>query len=213
MPNGTIVWCDERSGDARIEHLGREYATRTADIEPDARVPGAPVHFDVERARGVERAVRVVLVPGLRTSVHQHRRGEQTHARADQAGHEPMSRRRHSHLEYYERRPAHALAEEWLRHIRAGDLDDAVARYAPDATLHVGDVSTAGREAIRRALIACPLFRRPDLTVGMADEGDAVVIGWGADEGAGAGMTRLLMRHGEIVEQWLPTPETSDENF
>lgn len=206
MPKGTIIWYDEHSGDARIEHLGREYASHTAEIEPDARVPGAPVHFDVERVGDLERAVHVVLVPGLRTSVHQHRRGELTHARPDEAGHEPLSGRRPWQVDHFERRPAHEIAEVWLRHVRAGELDDAVRRYAPDAIVHVGSVASAGREAARRALVACPLFDSTDAAVGLEDEGDAVVIGWGAAEGLAAGMTRLRMRHGEIAEQWLPAP-------
>ncbi len=206
MPNGTIVWCDERSGDARIEHLGREYATLTSDIEPDARVPGAAAHFDIERIGGGERAVHVVLVPGLRTSVHQHRRGELTHAHADEAGHEPRSGRRPWNVPHFERVPAHEVAEVWLRHVRAGELDDAAARYAPDAVVHVGAVTTVGREAGRRALVCCPLFGHADPAAGLEDEGDAVVIGWGAAEGVNAGMPRLRVRHGDIVEQWLPAP-------
>ena len=207
MPRGTIVWYDEGSGDARIEHLGREYPTRTTDIEPAARVAGVNVHFDVERADGVERAVNVLLVPGLRTSVHQHRRGERTHARADQEGRPAMSGRRPWQVPQFERSPAHEIAEVWLRHVRAGELDDAVARYAPDAIVHVGAISTAGSDAVRRALVACPLFGHTEPTVGIEDEGDASVIGWGPAEGVAAGLTRLRMQHGEIVEQWLPTAE------
>jgi hypothetical protein len=203
MPAGRIIWCDERSGDARVEHLGREYPAHVLDIEPDARVAGAPVHFDVERSHGAERAINVVLVPGLRTSVHQHRRGEVTHARPDQAGHKPMSDRRPWHVTNLERAPAHQIAAIWLRHVQAGEVDDAVAIYAPDAVVHIGVTSLVGRDAARRALLACPLFDHDDLTTGMEDESDAVVVGWSAREGTAAGMTRLRMQHGEISEQWL----------
>jgi hypothetical protein len=206
MPAGRIIWCDERSGDARIEHLGREYSTHVLDIEPDARVAGAPVHFDIARARGAERAVNVVLVPGLRTSVHQHRRGEDTHAQPDQAGHEPISGRRPWHVTNLERAPAHEIAAIWLRHVQAGEVDDAVAMYAPDAVVHIGATGLVGRDAARRTLLACPLFDHGELTTGMDDEGDAVVVGWSAREGAVAGMTRLRMQHGEIREQWLTQP-------
>jgi hypothetical protein len=203
MPHGTVIWCDERRGDARIEHLGREYPARTEQMESAARVAGATVHFDIERHDGVERAVHVELVPGLRASAHQHRRGELTHTRADEAGHEAMSGHRPWHVEHYERAPAHEIAEEWLRHVRAGEVDDAAARYAPDAVVHAGASVTAGREAARRALVSCSLFARADVTVGVKDEGDVVVIGWGGAEGVPAGMARLRMQHGEIVEQWL----------
>jgi hypothetical protein len=208
MPDGRVLWFDERSGDARIEHLGREYPVRVEEMEPDARVAGATVHFDIDRRDGVERARHVELVPGLRTSVHQHRRGEVTHAQPDEAGHRAMSRRRPWHEERYERAPAHAIAEDWLRHVRNGELDDAAATYAPDAIIHVGAVETAGREAARRALVACSLFAHPEPSVGLEDEENAVVIGWGSAEGVSAGVTRLRVSHGEIVEQWLPEART-----
>jgi hypothetical protein len=167
------------------------------------------VHFDIERRGGAERARNVELVPGLRTSVHQHRRGEVTHVRPDEAGFPAMSRRRPWHVRRFERAPAHLVAEDWLQHVRRGELDDAVARYAPDAVIHVGEVVTSGREAARRALVECPLFAHPRPSVGLEDEGDVVVIGWGNADGVSGGLTRLRVRHGEIVEQWLPEPHAA----
>ena len=117
-----------------------------------------------------------------------------------------MSGRRPWHVTNLERAPAHEIAAIWLRHVQAGEVDDAVAIYAPDAVVHIGVTSLVGRDAARRTLLACPLFDRNDLTTGMEDEGDAVVVGWSAGEGAAAGMTRLRMQHGENSEQWLTEP-------
>jgi len=205
MPRGTIVWFDAGPGDAQIEHLGRRFPARVDDIEPHARTAGAVVHFDITRDDGVERAVRVVLVPGVRTSVHQHRRGDLAgHVRADATGHAAMSGRQLAAEPHRERLPAHEIAETWLRHARYGELDDAAALYAPAAQVHVGSVTRRGLDAARRAIAACALFGRWDLATGVEDEGDAAVVGWAAGEGATAGMTRMRIVHGQIFEQWLP---------
>lgn len=205
MPNGTILWCDPSSGEARVEHLGRMLPARMVDIEPDARTPGTTVHFDIDREGGVDRAVRVELVPGLRTSVHQHRRGDLAgHARADGAGHHASSGRRPWREPHRERMAAHEIAEIWLEHMRHGALDDAVALYAPNAQVHVVSGTVEGKEAARRALLECALFDRDDLAVGIGDEGEAAVVGWAGRDGAPSGLTRMRITHGEIAEQWLP---------
>jgi hypothetical protein len=204
MPDGTVIWYDERTREARIEHLGREFVAHSNEIEPDARVTGSRVHFDIARHDGGEHAVNVVLVPGTRTSVHRHRRGEVTQVVVDEAGQPAMSGRRphrHAHLE---RAPAHEIAEVWARHLKAGELDDAASLYAPDARIHVGASTVTGREVARRVLVRSPLFDGADIDVHVEDEGAAAVVGWAASEHGAAGMTRLRTRHGEIAEQWLP---------
>lgn len=80
MPRGRVKWYDPDAGEGMIEHGGRDHPVREADIEKKARVPGAPVDFDVEREGSrpdmVERAVSVTLAEGSRVDGNTKRFGD-----------------------------------------------------------------------------------------------------------------------------------------
>ncbi|MFP4073365.1 MAG: hypothetical protein ACLFVZ_04945, partial [Actinomycetota bacterium] len=61
----------EEEDDQFIRRDGREYPVRSPDIETAARVPKAPVNFDIVRL-GVRWAVNVTLRRGTRVSPRQH---------------------------------------------------------------------------------------------------------------------------------------------
>jgi len=76
MPTGKVTWYDPHSGKGGVERSGFEYPVAEADIDTHARVPGARVHFDIERHRDGDRAVNVILHRGTRTSPRQRRFGD-----------------------------------------------------------------------------------------------------------------------------------------
>ncbi len=93
MPDGVIQWFDAETGEGVVVRSGRRFRAFAADVEPVARQPGARVHFDVRREKGVERAVEVRLRSGTRVSSHQHRFGTLKGARRpDAKGASPFAR-------------------------------------------------------------------------------------------------------------------------
>jgi hypothetical protein len=47
MPDGVMQWFDDETRGGVVVRAGRAYRARAADVDPDARRPGARVHFDV----------------------------------------------------------------------------------------------------------------------------------------------------------------------
>lgn len=85
MPDGHVKWYDDQAGEGVIEHLGRDHPVRATDIAKEARVPGAPVTFDIVREGGrrdpMRRAVNAQLREGTRVSRRQSRFGDLTGAK------------------------------------------------------------------------------------------------------------------------------------
>lgn len=75
MPAGQLVRFDPNIGHGHIETTSGRYAVRADDIEPNARVEGAFVTFDVEREQPFDRAVNVQLREGTRNAPTQRRFG------------------------------------------------------------------------------------------------------------------------------------------
>lgn len=186
MPTGFVKWFDPETGRGRVTRHGKEYPIRPGEAERDARAPRARVHFDVERAKGVEWAVNVRLCTGTRMHRLQHRFGDL------------VGRRSHPVVGD---RDASTLAALWLDTLARGDPDATMALYAPDAEIHVDDRVIRGREHIlaylEDAVLATGLSGGP---VEALDERTAVAHFERAD--GERGVTRLRADHGEIIEQW-----------
>jgi hypothetical protein len=124
---------------------GRQYPVRAADVEPDARVPGARVHFDVKRHEGVNVAANVRLRPGTRVSPPQRRFGDMSGARRpDTRGTAPFARP-HPEMGHRLASRPRTVAERWAALIAASDIEGAMLLYAPDAVVHTGDGDVRGR--------------------------------------------------------------------
>jgi cold shock CspA family protein len=148
MPKGTLVWFDNQTGEGLIRRDGREYPVRGSDIETSARVPNAPVHFDIVRHEGVRWAEKVTLRRGSRVSARQHRFGDLAGAHhPDEKGHHPLTDDRPGVDPAYEGRPME-LVEEWARLVNLGDLPTLRLLYAAEAVLHEGRKRVVGRDAI-----------------------------------------------------------------
>lgn len=85
MPDGIVQWLDAAAGEAAVVRAGRVYRAEARELEPVARHPGARVHFDIHRARGVDRSTGgcVTVVPA---AGHSHRERER---RSPQLAREP----------------------------------------------------------------------------------------------------------------------------
>jgi ribosome-associated translation inhibitor RaiA/cold shock CspA family protein len=200
MPDGVVQWFDPTTGEAAVVRAGRVFRADARAIESKARHPGARVHFDIERDRGAERAVRVSLRPGIRAS-HRHRRvGDLTGARhPDEKGVAPLA---HTHPELNLSLTAHPLeiAGAWARCLQANDLETALALYASDATLHTADHDFSGRAHLQAYLEASPLLSVEREPVIRGGDG-MVLLRW---EGGHLGVeVRCRIAHGLIAEQWV----------
>lgn len=200
MPDGLMQWYDEHRGEGRVIRNGREYPVRAADVEPHARVPGARVHFDVERQGGVAVAAGVRLREGTRVSRRQRRFGDMAGARRpDTRGTAPFA---HPHPELGLRLATHpeVVARRWAERIADQDVTNAMLLYAPDAVVHAGDVDLRGRR-VQTWLSGSGLLGHVQ-GVTTAGAGEHIVVRWiGPDDRPDTCWMR--MAHGEIAEQWL----------
>jgi cold shock CspA family protein len=198
MPKGTLVWFDDHTGEGLIRRDGREYPVRSSDIETSARVPNAPVHFDIVRHEGVRWAVNVTLRRGTRVSAHQHRFGDLAGAHhPDEKGHHPLTDDRPGVDPAYEGRPLE-LVKEWVRLINLGDLSTLRLLYAPEAVLHEERKRVVGRDAIIEHMSARLSGSSPQARVlGGRDGAIAVQLSL---EGR-TSLIELELAHGRVVEQ------------
>lgn len=201
MPDGVVRWFDAAHGDAEVVRDGKAYHVPAGGIDAEARHPGARVHFDVRRVRGAEEAVDVHLRQSARASRHRHRFGSLAGARRfDTKGRLP-SAAAHPELRAPVLHPLQ-VARSWATSLAGGDLDGALALYAPDAVVHVGHAVLQGRPAVAQWLQASPAFgcERHGRIHG---RDDGVVVTWEAEapeERAFA--VRCRIAHGEVAEQW-----------
>ncbi|HEX6299420.1 MAG TPA: hypothetical protein VF148_03025 [Acidimicrobiia bacterium] len=198
MPNGTLVWFDDQTGEGLIRRDGREYPVRNSEIETAACVPNAPVHFDIVRHEGVRWAVNVTLRRGTRVSPRQHRFGDLAGAHhPDEKGHHPLTDDRPGVDPAYEGRPTE-LVEEWARLVNLEDLSTLRLLYAPEAVLRDGRKRVVGRDAIIEFLSTRFSGLSPQARVlGGRDDVVAVEL----SEGGRSSLVELGLAHGRVVEQ------------
>ena len=206
MPDGLIMWVDSTAGKAEIKGRRRRYVARLTEVEPAARRVGARVHFDVRRDARVEMAVDVRLRSGMGSSRHHRRFGTLVGARRpDTKGPAPFA---FPHPEFGLALAGHPLhvAGMWARCVAAGQLDEAVELYDPDAVLHTGGVALRGRRHIRACLEALPVFASGHLTT-IRGHGGLVVARWDPPDLNGAAVdAHCRVEHGLVAEQWIGPP-------
>ena len=206
MPKGHVKWYDTGQGTGVVEHNGREYAVEDSEIEPHARRPDAPVHFDVQRTDTGAVATSVELRAGSRTSHTSKGVGDMAGAHhpsekgqdADTGGDTRMRRR------VYGQRPE-ALVDDWIGFLSRGQIDDAVGLYAPDAVVHVTGRDIAGDHDIRQWLQDSQFHRSSDAQVEVTDDHQGrFTIRWRISPGdQGTLETTMRVVDGRIVEQTL----------
>lgn len=198
MPKGTLVWFDDQTGEGLIRRDGREYPVRSTEIGTSARVPNAPVHFDIVRHEGVRWAVKVTLRRGARVSPRQHRFGDLAGAHhPDEKGHHPLTDDRPGVDPAYEGRPME-LVEEWARLVNLGELSTLRLLYAPEAVLREGRKRVVGRDAIIERMSARFSGSLPQATVlGGRDDVVAVEL----TVGGRTSLVELELAHGRVTEQ------------
>ncbi len=206
MPEGVVQWFSDRVGEGVVIRNGRRYPARAADVAPSARHPGARVHFDVRRDGGVARAIGVELRAGTRTS-HRHRRfGALEGARQPETkGAAPFATARPDLGLSLLLHPLE-IARSWADSITRGDLEAAMALYAPDAAVHVGADRLAGRRHIRSWLDTLSVVgsNRYGEVRGVDD---AIEVSFAPiAPGSPAFAARVRVEHGLLAEQWVLEP-------
>jgi cold shock CspA family protein len=198
MPKGTLVWFDDDTGEGLIRRDGREYPVRSSDVETSARVPNAPVHFDIVRHQGVRWAKNVTLRRGSRVSARQHRFGDLAGAHhPDEKGHHPLTDDRPGVDPAYEGRPIE-LVEEWARLVNLGDLSTLRLLYAPEAVLHEVRKRVVGRDAIIERMSARLSGSSPQARV-LGGRDDVVAVELSVE--GRTSLVELRLAHGRVVEQ------------
>jgi ribosome-associated translation inhibitor RaiA len=206
MPVGRVQRVDVNRDYAAIVRNGRKYHAPLREMETSARVPDAPVHFDVKRESGVETAANVRLRRGTRTS--RRRFGDLTgaHVPGDKVGSTSHDGRGVD----VSAQPL-AVARAWADAIGRGDTDGALSLYTPDADLHPVSGTIRGRRRLGAMLETIAGFAHGiDPRVRGLDR--FVEVGWSSpDEQV---ITHLIVDHGQIREQWMEedaadTPETT----
>jgi ribosome-associated translation inhibitor RaiA len=198
MPEGVIEWFDPATGTGRIARGGQRFTVSAVDVERAARLPGARVHFDIDRHRPGE-ALNVTSHPGGRSRPRYHGVGRLTGARRPDAKRlasaDPFERPLVDGEVHPER-----VAAAWSRYVAAGDVLAAVALCAPTAVMHTTAGELRGPTRISEALEAWPYTGTNIEPVEVAGQQEAGIIamtwpGWGPDRTA---VTRV--EHGEIAD-------------
>lgn len=176
---------------------GREFAVRSDDMEPRARVAGARVRFDRVRDDGADRAVRVRMRTGTRTSRRQRRFGDLTGSH-----HPPDKGYAPSRDRPRESRPVRVV-EGWARSVGDGDQQAAASWYAPDVVIHDEGRDAGGPRGVQRWLETGGLMGSSTMGVEVHPQQDVVVVTWPpTDEFPGPTLVQLRVAHGRIAEQW-----------
>lgn len=148
MPDGHLQRIDEQEDQAIVVRNGRRFVARIGDVESAARVPGARVHFDIDRRSGIDEATNVRLSSGTRTNKRQRRFGDLTGAKLPGAKVKSTS----SHIGVDVTTQSLRVINAWLEAMAESRFADATSLYAPNALLHGPMTTKAGRKAIRSVL-------------------------------------------------------------
>ncbi|HUI02521.1 MAG TPA: sigma 54 modulation/S30EA ribosomal C-terminal domain-containing protein [Acidimicrobiales bacterium] len=210
MPDGVVRWVDTKDRIAEIVRGGRVFRARVGDVEPGARHGGAHVHFDIRRADGQEQAVQVTLRQGTRVSRRQHRFGTLVGARsADARG---AARVTGPHPELAGAKGLHPLevARAWATCVATGDVDGALALYAPDAVVHLADGERTGRHAVQAWLESVPVLGCARHARVRGADG-TVAVRWDAEGDEPGLAVRCQVAHHAIAEQWEAAAGPSED--
>ncbi|HEX2851269.1 MAG TPA: sigma 54 modulation/S30EA ribosomal C-terminal domain-containing protein [Acidimicrobiales bacterium] len=201
MPDGVLLWFDDRDGSAVVVHNGRRYPVATSDIDAPARHAGARVHFDVTRDGALDRAANVSLRGGSRTGTNHRRVADLTGARRlDTKGDAPFAAP-HPELGHHLAGRPLDVGRELAALLASGDVGTALLLYAPDAVVQVGDDAHVGLDAARRVLEEMDFAGRHDPpSIHGGSEPDTFVIQWHREPGHHPLVARLRIRHGVVVE-------------
>jgi hypothetical protein len=204
MPDGVITLFDAKTGEAEVMRGGHRFPAQAHAVEPAARHAGAHVHFDVQRFGETDWAVGVRLRTGTHVSRRQHNFGTLVGARQPDAKGPAAQAGLHPELHNAGIHPLE-VGRAWANCLVAGDVDGALALYAPSATLKVGERSFSGRSALQRWLEASPLLASGRQAQIHGDAGETVLT-WEARGPEPALVLRCRIAHGEIAEQWVSEP-------
>ena len=208
MPDGHIQRIDELKKQVLVVRNGRRFVAAIEDVDADARVASARVHFDIVHRDGVERAERVHLASGTRTNKRQRRFGDLTGARRPGAKIKSTSA---SRLGIDVTSQPLRVAGAWVLAATESRYDDATSLYAPDALVHTPTRTFAGRRQIRAALedVITPAIDGNNVEVSGVDQ----LVGI---SGKNDFRSWLEVDAGSITEQWLdiePALGESDDEF
>ena len=201
MPEGVVRWFDESRGDAEVVRGGHLYYAPPGAVEPGARHPGARVHFDLERADGVEQAANVRLRQSALASRHRHRVGSLAGARRFDTKGPSVVARAHPELHLAEAHPLQ-VARSWATAVAIGDVAGALVLYSPHAIVHApGGTPLRGSAALQEWLSQLPVLGC-ERHARIHGSGDGAVVAWSAEAPGEADLTlECRVVHGEIVEQ------------
>lgn len=94
------------------------------------------------------------------------------------------------------------VAQRWLSALRQNSADELRNLYEVGAAVHTSDDVVLGQERIATALLARPNPPDTDAVITAGRQG-MVTLTWGGDDVDRAQSTRLRVRRGKIVEQWI----------
>ncbi len=195
MPDGHVQRIDQQRGEVYVVRNGRRLVAPLNEVEPAARVPGARVHFDLDRESGTDGAARVRLVSGTRTNKRHRRFGDLTGARRPGAKIKTSST---SRLGVDVTTQPVRVVESWRDAMAARAFSDATSLYAPNAVVHTPGETHVGSKAIRALLedvvssiaAADGEIEGADQLVRMRIEADESATGW------------FEVHRGAIIEHW-----------
>ncbi len=149
MPDGHVQRVDESKQEVLVIRNGRRFVAPLSEVESAARVPGARVHFDVDRGSGGDGAVKVRLISGTRTNKRQRRFGDLTGAKRPGA---KVKSTAVSRMGVDVTTQPMRVVSAWVAALADSAFDDAVSLYAPKSLLHTSSNTVEGRKAIRSAI-------------------------------------------------------------
>lgn len=94
------------------------------------------------------------------------------------------------------------VAKQWVRLVGARDANALFDLYEVGAALHTADSIVLGREQIAEAMLAMSASPEAEATID-GNQGGMVTLTWPSATNDRAESTRLRVRRGKIVEQWI----------